>query len=319
MKILVYGAGVIGCYVAHLLCKAGNDVTLLARNEWKTTLEKDGLTIYHHLQRRKTTDHPHIADTLGKEKYDMVFAVMQDDQLRKIWKPLSESDTDTVICVGNNMVAEETENYLTSHSPNKKQVVFGFVVCGGERKKTYVVSEHFGKGTMDIGLLHGEASNELKEKMKKAFSGTGFKMNWNDNMDAFLKCHLCFILPLAYITYAAGGDFRNTNKADRKLIMNAAKEGYDLLIRLGIPIVPKNDDQFFRSGPMKAGMTLLLYLMSKTSLGDLVACAHIRHSVSEMIVMEEGFMKLRNQYPELEVPHWDEAKSLCPSWDCLIK
>lgn len=31
MKILVYGAGVIGSYLTHMLCAAGNDVTLLAR------------------------------------------------------------------------------------------------------------------------------------------------------------------------------------------------------------------------------------------------------------------------------------------------
>ena len=35
MKVLVYGSGVIGCYLAHVLCAAGNDVTLLARGQWK--------------------------------------------------------------------------------------------------------------------------------------------------------------------------------------------------------------------------------------------------------------------------------------------
>lgn len=31
MKILVYGAGVIGCYLAHTLCRTGQDVTVLAQ------------------------------------------------------------------------------------------------------------------------------------------------------------------------------------------------------------------------------------------------------------------------------------------------
>lgn len=55
MKILIYGAGVIGCYLTHVLCAAGNDVTLLARGIWRETLERDGLTIVHHLQKK---DHP---------------------------------------------------------------------------------------------------------------------------------------------------------------------------------------------------------------------------------------------------------------------
>ncbi|MCM1124586.1 MAG: NAD-binding protein [Eubacterium sp.] len=43
MKLLVYGAGVIGCELAHVLKKGGNDVTLLARGERKDNLEKRGL------------------------------------------------------------------------------------------------------------------------------------------------------------------------------------------------------------------------------------------------------------------------------------
>ena len=50
MKLLVYGAGVIGCELAHVLKKGGNDVTLLARGEWKGNLEKRGLVIRHYLQ-----------------------------------------------------------------------------------------------------------------------------------------------------------------------------------------------------------------------------------------------------------------------------
>lgn len=58
MKILIYGAGVIGCYLTHVLCAAGNDVTLLARGIWRETLERDGLTIVHHLQKK---DHPSVS------------------------------------------------------------------------------------------------------------------------------------------------------------------------------------------------------------------------------------------------------------------
>lgn len=32
-KVLVFGAGVIGAYLAHVLIEAGNDVTILAREE----------------------------------------------------------------------------------------------------------------------------------------------------------------------------------------------------------------------------------------------------------------------------------------------
>ena len=56
MKVLVYGSGVIGSYLAHVLCSAGNDVTMLARGAWKTQLEAHGLRIRHHLQRTETLE-----------------------------------------------------------------------------------------------------------------------------------------------------------------------------------------------------------------------------------------------------------------------
>ena len=50
-KVLVFGAGVIGAYLAHVLVKAGNDVTILAREERAKSLDRNGLVIYHHLHR----------------------------------------------------------------------------------------------------------------------------------------------------------------------------------------------------------------------------------------------------------------------------
>ena len=40
MKILVYGAGVIGSFLCHVLCENGHDVTLLARGKRKELLDR---------------------------------------------------------------------------------------------------------------------------------------------------------------------------------------------------------------------------------------------------------------------------------------
>ena len=45
MKILVYGAGVLGCNLARNLFHAGKDVTLLARGNWAEEIRKNGLRI----------------------------------------------------------------------------------------------------------------------------------------------------------------------------------------------------------------------------------------------------------------------------------
>ena len=67
MKVLVYGSGVIGSYLAHVLWSAGNDVMVLARGVWKQHLEKNGLTIRHHLQRKVTRDHPKVIGDISED------------------------------------------------------------------------------------------------------------------------------------------------------------------------------------------------------------------------------------------------------------
>lgn len=122
MKVLVYGAGVIGCYLTHVLCEAGHDVTLLARGNWKAVLETKGLTIRHHLQRRTTTDHPHIVGQIDfSQHYDTVFSVMSYHQVGAILDDLAAVDADTVVLVGNNLSAPDMERYLKAHSRTEKQ------------------------------------------------------------------------------------------------------------------------------------------------------------------------------------------------------
>ena len=55
MRILVYGAGVLGCELAHVLLQnKKNDVTLLARGEWKERIDQKGLVIRQWAQRKTT-------------------------------------------------------------------------------------------------------------------------------------------------------------------------------------------------------------------------------------------------------------------------
>ena len=46
MRILLYGVGALGSLMAHFLCKAGNDVTIVARSTYDE-LCKNGLIVEH--------------------------------------------------------------------------------------------------------------------------------------------------------------------------------------------------------------------------------------------------------------------------------
>ena len=104
MKVLVYGSGVIGCYLAHVLCSVGNEVTLLARGQWKEQLQRNGLRIRHHIQWKTTLDHPRVIGGIEEENaYDAVFAVMPYNRMQAVLEPLAVIRSPIVVLVGNNM------------------------------------------------------------------------------------------------------------------------------------------------------------------------------------------------------------------------
>ena len=78
MRILVYGAGVLGCNLARNLFRAGKDVTLLARGTWAEQLRASGLRIKDKFSPRVSVSRiPIVTELSPDELYDMIFVVMR--------------------------------------------------------------------------------------------------------------------------------------------------------------------------------------------------------------------------------------------------
>lgn len=291
MKVLVYGAGVIGSYLTHVLCAAGNDVPLLARGDWRETLEQEGLTIVHHLQKKATHDCPHIIGALDSTHYDLLFAVMQYQQMSAILGDLARAGSPLVVLVGNNIAAKEMEAYIQAHTPAPKAVLFGFQGTGGRRNADKAICVRFGDMGMTVGGLHGEPSTAEKQALTSAFAGTKYRLTWTADMDAWYKCHLAFILPIVYLSYALDCNLRQATGKQVKMGLQAVREGYGLLSALGYPILPEDTMEQLRG--FRGGLSYLeLWIMAKTVIGELAATDHCRHAVTELEALDRGFMWL---------------------------
>ncbi|MBR6029509.1 MAG: ketopantoate reductase family protein [Clostridia bacterium] len=318
MKVLVFGAGVIGCYLTHVLCEAGHDVTLLARGAWKDTLESHGLELRHHLQHRTTLDHPAVTDHIDETiRWDAVFAAMPYHQIHTILPQLAQADTDLLVLIGNNMRAAAMQEELLRLSSAPKEVLFAFQVTGGERLKDRAIVERFGKAGLDIGALHSLPSQAAREKLTALFKGTGYKMRWQPDMEAYLFCHPAAVLPIACLAYACGGDLRRSTRKQRRQMLDAPAEAYDRLTELGIPILPEKDDLFYRPGFRRFVMRILYFIMAKSSIGDLIACNHCRNAVAEMEMLDQDFTALLERGGKPDMPVWNALKAQMPSWEEL--
>ena len=78
MKILVFGAGVLGCNLARNLFRAGKDVTLLARGKWAEEIRENGLRIKDKFSPRVSVSRvPVVTELKPEDSYDVVFVVLR--------------------------------------------------------------------------------------------------------------------------------------------------------------------------------------------------------------------------------------------------
>jgi len=315
MKILIYGAGVIGGQLCHALCACGNDVSVVARGAWAQTLRTEGLRIHHYIQRKDTVDRPRVLDAPGSEHYDVVFAVMQYRQMERIVPDLAAIDSPIVVLTGNNLSASEMEARIHAESPAPKTVLFGFGSTAGTRENGRLTTVHAGDGRLTLGKADSEVPAAAKAVLEQAFSGSRLSVAYCDNMDAWLKYHAAYILPVVYLCYKTGCDLRKSTRADRKLMLDAVKDAYHLLMALGYPVRPVGDERSLEPGLAHAATQFIIYLTAKTRLGALCTTEHCRHAPREMEDLDEAFQRLRAQKPELPMPAFDRLYGQMPSWE----
>lgn len=147
MKILVFGAGVLGCNLARNFFRAGKDVTLLARGAWGESIPKNGLRIKDKFSPRMSVSRiPVTAELKAEDKYDVIFVVLRYTQLDAILDTLRTNPTKNIVFVGNDMRAS-----ALSASLPEKNVMVAFASSAGHREREYVAF-------VDLKKLKGNAA-----------------------------------------------------------------------------------------------------------------------------------------------------------------
>ena len=293
MKILVYGAGVLGCNLARNLFHAGKDVTLFARGNWAEEIRKNGLRIKDQFSLRTSVSRIPVVTALAPDAaYDVIFVVLRYTQLDSVLDTLRTNRTKNIVFVGNNVQARA----LAAALP-EKNVLFAFALSAGHREPDRVVSIDLKKIT--IGQLRGAVSNA--ELIGEIFGGTKYKVVYEPNMEDYLLCHA------AFACYKTDGDLKKLkgDTAYLNRLLDANIEGYRAIRNAGHDILPKADADF-ESEKYRKTCLRFFKLMCATSLGKLCASDHAMNAIDEMSALNRDIKRF-----------FDENGAAYPVWQAL--
>ena len=301
MKILVYGAGVLGCNLARNLFRAGKDVTLLARGNWAAEIKQNGLRVKDKFSPRVSVSRIPVVTKLAPDaQYDVIFVVLRYTQLDSALDTLRENQTKNIVFVGNNV----RPRALAATLP-EKNVLFAFALSAGHRESDRVVSIDLKKIT--VGQLSGAASNA--GLIGEIFRGTKYKVVYEPNMEDYLLCHAAFVMPTVFACYKTDGNLKklrgNTTYLNR--LIDANIDGYRAIKNAGHEILPKADADF-ESKKYRKTCLRFFKLMCATSLGKLCASDHAMNAIDEMSALNRDIKRFFDENGAA-YPVWQELEA----------
>ena len=291
MRILVYGAGVLGGNLANSLFRQGKEVTLLALGKWYEEIKRNGLSIYHYFGRKTNVKIPVINELRLDDIYDVIFVVVRYTQVDSVVQALNNNGSKNIVFVGNNLKTDELTKALSD-----KTVLFAFAMSAGHREKDYIRSVSLNKIT--VGNLKGNPSQEAF--IRNVFSGTNFKVVYEPNMTDWLLCHAASVIPIAFACYYANGEIKKL-KRDRAYInriMDATIAGYTVLEDNGHEIMPDSDKDF-RNPKFKKKYLPFYQFIFATKLGKLCTSDHAMNAVDEMSALNRDFKEYIGKYGDI--------------------
>ncbi len=292
MRILVFGAGVLGSLYAARLQDAGHEVTVVARGQRYRDIRERGIVVVYADARERTTTRVDVVERMPvNQHYDFCLVPVQKTQLEGALPALA----------GNPHIPAFLFMVNTTQGPQamidalgRDRVLLGFANLGGERDG-HVVKVMVAKDKpVTIGEPDGSRSERLR-RIAAAFGDAGMRVDISRNMDAWLKYHVALVGPLANALYMAGScNYKLAhNRRMVKKGLQGMREAMGVMRALGIPVEPRH-------------LRLLQYLpyfilvplaqrLFATELMNIAGARHARNARNEMTRLNEELLELASR------------------------
>lgn len=294
MKVLVFGAGVIGSYLATRLHESDVEVSMLARGEKFLNIKEKGVVLEDFFTHQQTVSRIRVLDKPDLETYDLVMVIVQMVHIKDVLPVLAQlKNAKSFLFIGNNVNGFENTVTHLGH----KNLLAGFITVGGKRNGHTVLfadadpKKPGKKAPLVLGKVNDIENKEIN-RIKNLFEKANIKVQSEEDMDGWLKTHAGMILGLASAFYLKENNIKQVAEDDEliKEIVKALRESMNVLKSLDVSIVPKKN-RILHLIPGFLLESVFRKLMG-SEYAEIALAGHAEAAREEMRALANGFLKL---------------------------
>lgn len=248
MKILFFGAGVIGSVYAARFMEAGFEVSVMARGKRADDARKNGISIKNLTSAKTVQSKIRVIEKVSEhERFDLLIVTVRFEQLPLAIPALQAIPAKSILFMLNfpGKIGEIAQSF-----PDKKTLA-GFPGIGGYFDGETVAYIEIKEQKTTIGFL-SEGDRKLASTIRKLFSTAGFKTALTNDIQSWLISHAVFISCFsAAIIKENGSSIKlGKNREAVKTLITAVREGFKALENQNIAIEPFGIKMIFMIMPL---------------------------------------------------------------------
>lgn len=284
MRVLIYGAGVIGSLYGALFSRAGVETAVFARGRRLESLRRDGLR--YELDGTVCTAPVQILDLLPpNDIYDFIFLTVRENQLHEALAQLRENQSPCIVTMVNSLEDYGQWEQLCGTG----RILPAFPGAGGGFEEGVLhaaLTPRFLQPTT-FGILSPQQAAKAQQ-LKALFRQARIPYQQVTDMHAWQLCHLAMVVPIADAYYEAD-DPANAG-AEKTVMAHTAehlRDNFRVLAKNGVRLSPAKMN-LFRFLPLPV-LRLALKYTFQSSFGDVFMYRHAMKAPDEMRQLHEQF------------------------------
>ena len=278
MRILIFGAGVIGSLYGAMLAEAGYDVSVYARGRRLENLTQDGLLYKRKGKIRKAP--VRVLSKLEEEDcYDLILLTVRENQLHAALEELRQNVSPTIVTMVNSLETYDSWEALCGEG----RIIPAFPGAGGGFDGNVLdaaLTPRFIQPTT-IGKTDGR-----ERALARVLHRAKIPCQIVPDMHAWQLCHLAMVVPIADAYYeAADPEHAGRDAALMRKTAKQIRDNLDAIAARKIRLSP-GKMQAFRLLPTPL-VGWILGFVFQSSFGDRFMYRHSMKAPDEMRQLHE--------------------------------